>query len=72
MQPIGNIYMLALTVIRQSYWIPSARWLICKPFRHYVIYWEMEGRPNQAQDPPPLIKGRVQETHPFDVTIVDY
>jgi len=61
-----------LTAIRQSYWIPSARQLIRKLLRHCVICRKTEGRPYQVPDPPPLVKCRVQETHPFEVTGVDF
>ena len=32
---------------------------------------ESSGEPYKAPDPPPLIKARVKETNPFDVTGVD-
>ena len=61
-----------LTAIRQSYWIPGARQLIRKLLRHCVICRKTEGKPYQTPDPPPLVKCRVQETQPFEVTGVDF
>ena len=63
---------LTLTAIRQSYWIPSARQLIRRLLKHCVICRKTEGRPYQAPDPPLLVKCRVQETQPFEVTGVDF
>ena len=60
-----------LTAIRQNYWVPSARQLIRKLLRHCVICRKTEGRPYQTPDPPPLVRCRVQETQPFEVTGVD-
>ena len=37
-----------------------------------MICRKTEGRPYQVPDPPPLVKCRVQETHPFEVTGVDF
>ena len=61
-----------LTAIRQSYWIPDARQSIRKLLRHCVICRKTEGKPYQTPDPPPLVKCRVQETQPFEVTGVDF
>ena len=61
-----------LTAIRQSYWIPSARQLIRKLLRQCVICRKTEGKPYQMPDPPPLVKCRVQQTQPFEVTGVDF
>ena len=61
-----------LTAIRQSYWIPGKGQLIRKLLRHCVICRKTEGKPYQTPDPPPLVKCRVQETQPFEVTGVDF
>ena len=63
---------LTLTAIGQSYWIPGTRQLIRKLLRRCVICRKTEGKPYQTPDPPPLVKCRVQETQPFEVTGVDF
>ena len=61
-----------LTAIRQEYWIPSARRIVRTLLRKCVICQKAVGRPYQAPDPPPLIKARLQEMLPFEVTGVDF
>ena len=61
-----------LTAIRQEYWIPSARRIVKTLLRKCVICQKVVGRPYQAPDPPPLIKARLQEILPFEVTGVDF
>ena len=59
-----------LTAIRQEYWMPSARRTVRKLLRQCVICQKVIGKPYQAPDPPPLIKARIQEMLPFEVTDV--
>lgn len=61
-----------VTALRQAYWIPSARQTVRNLLRHCVICQKVAGRPYKAPDPPPLIKARIQETEPFNVTGVDF
>ena len=61
-----------LTAIRQEYWIPSARRTVRKLHRQCVICQKVVGKPYQAPDPPPLIKARIQEMLPFEVTGVEF
>ena len=56
-----------LTAIRQCYWIPSARQVIRKLLRHCVNCQKIQGKPYQTPDPPPLIKERTQNAHPFEL-----
>ena len=58
-----------LTAIRQKYWIPTARRIVRGILKHYVVCQKVIGRPYQAPDPPPLVKARIQETQPFEVTL---
>ena len=61
-----------LTVLRQRYWIPSARQRIKTVIRKCVVCKKTSGRPYAMPDPPPLIKSRVKQMHPFNVTGVDF
>jgi len=61
-----------LTAIRQKYWIPTARRTVRGLLRHCVICQKVSGRPYQMPDPSPLVKARIQETQPFEVTGVDF
>jgi len=61
-----------LTAIHQKYWIPMARRTVRGLLRCCVICQKVTGRPYQMPDPPPLVKARIQETQPFEVTGVDF
>ena len=61
-----------LTAIRQKFWIPAARRVVRGILRQCVTYQKVTGRPYQAPDPPPLIKARIQESQPFEVSGVDF
>lgn len=61
-----------LTMLRQTYWIPSARQRIKTIIRKCVICRKTSGKPYAMPEPPPLVKSRVSETHPFQVTGVDF
>ena len=61
-----------VTALRQAYWVSSARQAVRSILRQCVICQKIVGKPYTAPDPPPLIKARVQETDPFDVTGVDF
>ena len=58
--------------LRQTYWIPSARQVVRSLLRHCVVCQKVVGKPYKAPDSPPLIKERIQETEPFNVTGVDF
>ena len=61
-----------MTAIRQRYWILSARQVIRKLHYNCVICRKVQGKPYQTPDPPPLIKERTQNAHPFEFTGVDF
>ena len=61
-----------LIAIRQKYWIPTARRIVRGILKRCVVCQKVIGRPCQAPDPPPLVKARIQETQPFEVTGVDF
>ena len=61
-----------VTALRQAYWIPSARQAVRSLLRHCVVCQKVVGKPYEAPDPPPLIKDRIQQTEPFNVTGVDF
>ena len=61
-----------LTALRQQYWIPSARQRIKSFIRKCVICKKTSGKPYNMPDPPPLVKSRVSEMDPFQVTGVDF
>ena len=61
-----------VTALQQTYWIPSARQAVKSFLRHCVVCQKVVGKPYKAPDPPPLIKDRIQETEPFNVTGVDF
>ena len=56
----------------QAYWVSSARRVLRSLFRQCVFCQNVVGKPYKAPNPPPLIKARIQETDPFDVTGVDF
>jgi len=61
-----------LTVLRQSYWIPSARQRIKSIIRQCVVCKKTNRQPYSIPDPPPLVKSRVNQSDPFTVTGVDF
>ena len=61
-----------VTALRQAYWVSSARQAVRSLLRKCVVCQKVVGKPYKAPDPPPLIKARIQETDPFDVTGVDF
>ena len=61
-----------LMALRQQYWIPSARQRIKSFIRKCVICKKTSGKPYNMPDPPPLVKSRVSEMDPFQVTGVDF
>ena len=63
-----------LTVIRQTYWIPTARQYIKTLLRHCVVCKRHCGRPFPAPDidPAPLPEMRTCDVTPFTVTGVDF
>ena len=46
--------------------------MVRKLLRQCVICQKVIGKPYQAPNPPPLIKARIQEILPFEVTGVDF
>ena len=58
-----------LTAIQQKYWIPTASRIVRGILKHCVFCQKVIGRPYQAPDPPPLVKARIQDTQPFEVTL---
>jgi len=63
---------MTLTALRQVYWVPCARQRIRALLRKCVTCRKLVGRPYTAPDPPPLVKARVQQSMPFEVTGVDF
>ena len=61
-----------VTLLRQTYWIPSIRQVIKSIIHKCVICKKVAGRPYSAPDPPPLPKDRLTEAPPFTVTGVDF
>ena len=61
-----------LTMLRQQYWIPSARQRIKSIIHKCVVCKKTSGKPYSKPDPPPLVKSRVNQTYPFVVTGVDF
>ncbi|XP_071141981.1 uncharacterized protein [Mytilus edulis] len=61
-----------VTLLRQTYWIPSIRQVIKSIIHKCVICQKVTGRPYLAPDPPPLPKDRLTEAPPFTVTGVDF
>ncbi|XP_065895991.1 uncharacterized protein [Dysidea avara] len=63
---------MTLTALCQMYWVPCARQRIRALLRKCVTCRKLAGRPYTAPDPPPLVKARVQQSQPFEVTGVDF
>ena len=63
---------MTLTSLRQTYWVPCARQRIRSLLRKCVTCKKLAGRPYTAPDPPPLVKARVQQSMPFEVTGIDF
>ena len=63
---------MTLTTLRQMYWVPCARQRIRALLRKCVTCRKLAGRPYTVPDPPPLVKARVQQSMPFEVTGVDF
>ena len=63
---------MTLTSLRQTYWVPCARQRIRSLLRKCVTCKKLTGRPYTAPDPPPLVKARVQQSMPFEVTGIDF
>ncbi|XP_063420482.1 uncharacterized protein LOC134705689 [Mytilus trossulus] len=61
-----------VTLIRQTYWIPTIRQVANSILRKCVTCKKVKGRPYTAPDPPPLPKDRLREAPPFTVTGVDF
>ncbi|XP_065915563.1 uncharacterized protein [Dysidea avara] len=61
-----------LAIVWQTYWIPSARQRIKTILRKCVICRKTSGKPYAMPEPPPLVKSRVNQTDPFQVTGVDF
>ena len=56
----------------QSYWIPTARQYVKSLLRSCIVCRKHSGKPYVAPDPGPLPKIRMQDVHPFSVTVVDF
>ena len=63
---------MTLTSLRQMYWVPCARQRIRSLLRKCVTCKKLAGKPYSAPDPPPLVKARVQQSMPFEVTGIDF
>ncbi|XP_065914598.1 uncharacterized protein [Dysidea avara] len=63
---------MTLTSLRQMYWVPCARQRIRSLLRNCVTCRKLAGQPYTAPDPPPLVKARVQQSLPFEVTGIDF
>ena len=63
---------MTLTALRQMYWVPRARQRIRALLRKCVTCRKLAGRPYTAPDPPPLVKARVEQSMPIEVTGVDF
>ena len=63
---------MTLTTLRQMYWVPCARQRIRALLRKCVTCRKLAGQPYTAPDPPPLVKARVQQSMPFEVTGIDF
>ena len=63
---------MTLTALHQMYWVPCARQKIRTLLRKCVTCRKLAGRPYTAPDPPPLVKGHVEQSIPFEVTGVDF
>ena len=61
-----------LTALRQTYWIPAARYYIKSILHHCVICNRVQGKAYSVPDPPPLPYLRTQDVHPFTYTGVDF
>jgi len=63
---------MILTALHQTYWVLRARQRIRALLRKCVVCRKLAGRPYTAPDPPPLVKARVQQSLPFEVTGADF
>ena len=63
---------VTLTMLRQTYWIPSARQRIKTILRKCVVCKKTSGKPYSMPEPPPLVKSRVSQANPFEVTGIDF
>lgn len=61
-----------VTLLRQTYWIPSIRQVTKSIIHKCVICRKLSSRPYSAPDPPPLPIDRLREAPPFTVTGVDF
>jgi len=61
-----------LTSLRQMYWVPCVRQIIRSLLRKCLTCRKLAGRLYTAPDPPPLVKARVQQSMPFEVTGIDF
>lgn len=61
-----------LNEIRTRYWLIRGRQMVRKVLSSCTICRRYEGQPYQAILPPPLPDFRVQQSHPFEVTGVDF
>ncbi|XP_063442079.1 uncharacterized protein LOC134722391 [Mytilus trossulus] len=62
----------SVTLIRQTYWIPTIRQVANSILRKCVTCKKVKGRPYTAPDPPPLPQDRLREAPPFTVKGVDF
>ena len=60
------------TSLHQKYWVPWARQRIRSWLRKCVTCRKLAGQQYTAPDPPPLMKARVQQSLPFEVTGIDF
>ena len=58
--------------VRQAYWIPSAHQHIKAIIRKCVTCRRTSGKPYPMPEPPPLVKSRVSQLNPFQITGVDF
>ena len=59
-------------VLRQMYRVPCARQCIRALLRKCVTCRKVAGQPYTAPDPSPLVKARVQQSMPFEVTSIEF
>ena len=61
-----------ITYLRQKCWIPAIRRCVQSVLRKCVVCMKVNGKSYPAPDTPPLPRIRVEDSHPFTVTGVDF
>ena len=61
-----------ITYLRQKCWIPVIRRCVQSVLRKCVVCRKVNGKSYPAPDPPPLPRIRVEDSHPFTVTGVNF